>query len=134
MEPAVRPPRSRTLCTAAAGFGFVVLIVGITYFAMLVLSVRYGATESRAAAYVELGQFLSGQRLSDKRYDTRELEWYRNARVYGSLALLSALVSLLFGVSPLARITIPVAGACYVVLFVFGEKVGALIEGWARSR
>jgi hypothetical protein len=123
VEPAVTPPRSRALCTAFAGLGFLVLIVGITYFAMLVLSVRYGAPEPRAAAYVELGQFLSGQ-----------LEWYRNARVYGSLALVSALVSLLFGVSPLARITIPVAGGCYVVLFVFGDKVGALIESWARTR
>ena len=123
MEPAVKPPRSRALCTAFAGLGFLVLIVGITYFAMLVLSVRYGGPEPRAAAYVELGQFLSGQ-----------LEWYRNARVYGSLALVSALVSLLFGVSPLARITVPIAGGCYVVLFVFGDKAGALIESWARLR
>jgi hypothetical protein len=85
--------------------------------------VRNCAPEPRAAAYVELGQFLSGQ-----------LEWYRNAHVYGSLSLVSALVSLLFGVSPLARITVPVAGGCYVVLFVFGDKVGALIESWARTR
>ncbi len=123
MEPEVRPPRSRALCTLFAGLGFLVLIVGITYFAMLVLSVRYGAAEARMADYVDLGRFLSGQ-----------LEWYRNARVLGGLALVSSLVSLLFGVSPLARITIPIAGACYVVLVAYGEELGVLLEGWARIR
>jgi hypothetical protein len=123
VEPAVNEPRSRTLCSAFAGFGFLLMIVGITYFAMLVLSVRYGTTEARAASYVELGQFLSGQ-----------LEWYRNARVYGAVALLCGLTSLLFGVSPLARITLPVAGACYVLLVFWGKEVGELIESWARSR
>ena len=101
MEPEVRQPRSRACCTALAAFGFVLLIVGVTYFAMLVLSVRYGGQGERASAYYELGKFLTGG-----------LEWYKDARVYGAVALLSALVSLLFGVSPLARITLPVAGAC----------------------
>jgi len=106
-----------------AGLGFLVLIVGITYFAMAALSVRYGAAETRAAAYVQMGRFLSGQ-----------LEWYQNARVYGAVALLCALTSLLFGLSPLARITLPVAGACYVLLVFWGKEVGGLIESWARSR
>ncbi len=123
MEPEVRAPRSRALCTAFAGFGFLLLIVGVTYFAMLVLSVHYGGQEARATAYYELGQFLSGG-----------LEWYKDARVYGAVALLSALVSLLFGVIPLARMTIPVAGICYVVLVIYDEQVGKLIESWAKSR
>jgi hypothetical protein len=120
VEPAVSPPRGRTLSTAFAGLGFVILIVGITYFAMLVLAARYAGPEVRATAYYELGQFLSGQ-----------LEWFKDARIYGAVSLLCALVSLLFGLSPLARITIPVAGACYVLLVFFGQQVVALIEGWA---
>ena len=120
MEPAVRPSRTRALCATFAGLGFVVLIVGVTYFAMLVLGVRYGGDEPRATAYYELGRFLYGG-----------LDWYKDARVYGGVSLLCALVSLLFGVSPLARITIPVAGACYVGLVFYGEPLGRLIEGWA---
>jgi len=50
------------------------------------------------------------------------------------VSLLCALGSLLFGVSPLARITIPVAGASYVLLVFYGTEVGGLIEGWARGR
>jgi hypothetical protein len=123
VEPAVTRPRGRTACTLLAGLGFVLLIVGITYFAMLVLSVRYGGQEERAAAYYELGQFLSG-----------EMEWYKDARIYGAAALVAALVSLLFGVSPLARVTIPVAGACYVLLVFRGEQIARLIEGWASRR
>ena len=122
MEPEVRQPRSRACCTALAAFGFVLLIVGVTYFAMLVLSVHYGGQGERAAAYYELGQFLTGG-----------LEWYKDARVYGAVALLSALVSLLFGVSPLARITLPVAGACYVLLIFFDDPIRRLIESWAKS-
>jgi hypothetical protein len=97
------------------------MIVGITYFAMLVLSVRFGDQGARAAAYYELGQFLTG-----------EMEWYKDARIYGAVSLMAALTSLLFGVSPLARITIPVAGSCYVVLVFFGDTVGRLIETWAQ--
>jgi hypothetical protein len=114
------PPRSRLLCATFAGLGFLVLIVGTTYFAMLVLGVRYGGQEPRATAYYELGKFLSGG-----------LQWYKDARVYGGVALLSALISLLFGVSPLARITIPVAGICYVVLVFYGKPLGLLIRSWA---
>jgi hypothetical protein len=122
VEPAVKPPRSRALCASFAGLGFLLMIVGVTYFAMLVLSVRYGDQGTRAAAYYELGQFLTG-----------EMEWYRDARVYGAMSLVAALTSLLFGVSPLARITIPVAGACYVVLVFLGGTVGRMIERWASG-
>jgi hypothetical protein len=122
VEPAVKPPRSRALCASFAGLGFLLMIVGVTYFAMLVLSVRYGDQGTRAAAYYELGQFLTG-----------EMEWYRDARVYGAMSLVAALTSLLFGVSPLARITIPVAGACYVVLVFLGGTVGRMIESWASG-
>ena len=89
---------------------------------MLVLSVRFGGQGERAAAYVELGRFLTG-----------EMEWYKDARIYGAVSLMAALTSLLFGVSPLARITIPVAGGCYVLLVFFGEQVGRFIETWAKS-
>jgi hypothetical protein len=116
------PARSRALSTALASVGFVILIVGITYFALLVLAIRYDAPDARASAYYELGQFLTGG-----------LPWYQNAQVYGATALLCALASLLFGVSPLARITIPIAGACYVTLFFFREPImGALIR-WAQQ-
>jgi hypothetical protein len=117
----VRPRiRSRGLSTALASSGFVILIVGITYFALLVLSIRYDTPDGRASAYYELGQFLTGG-----------LPWYQDARVYGAAALLCALVSLLFGVSPLARITIPIAGACYVTLLVFHKPIGDLLARWA---
>jgi hypothetical protein len=123
VEPAVtRRPRSRSAATALASLGFVILIVGITYFAMLVLAVHYGEQDERAAAYRELGFFLSGGH-----------GWHRDARVYGAAALLCALVSLLFGLSPLARITIPIAGACYVALIFRGEEIGDLIFRWAKS-
>jgi hypothetical protein len=122
VEPPVKAPRSRRLCAAFAGLGFLLMIVGITYFAMLVLSVRFGGQGARAAAYYELGQFLTGER-----------EWYKDARIYGAVSLMAALTSLLFGVSPLARITIPVAGSCYVLLVFFHEQIGRLIETWAKS-
>jgi hypothetical protein len=122
VEPPVKEPRSRTLCTAFAALGFVLLIVGVTYFGALVLTVHYGPQGQRAAAYYELGQFLTGN-----------LEWYKDARIYGAASLVCALTSLLFGVSPLARITIPIAGGCYVVLVFYGDRIAKLIESWARS-
>jgi hypothetical protein len=122
VEPALKEPRSRALCTSLAALGFLLLIVGVTYFGMLVVSVHYGPQGTRAAAYYELGQFLSGK-----------LDWYRDARIYGAASLLLALTSLLFGVSPLARMTIPVAGACYVLLIFYGEEIGRIIESWAKS-
>jgi len=123
VEPALkRRPQRRTLCTALASAGFVILIVGVTYFGMLVLAVHYGRQDERAAAYREIGLFLSGGH-----------GWYRDARVYGAAALLCALASLLFGVSPLARITIPVAGACYVLLLFYDDSIRRMIERWAQS-
>jgi hypothetical protein len=123
VEPEVTSQRGRAVCTALAGLGFVILIIGVTYFGMLVLGVRYGGQEARAIRYIEMGQFLSGG-----------LEWYKDARLYGGVALLCALISLLFGVSPLARITIPVAGAWYVGLVFYGDPLRRLIEEWARRK
>jgi hypothetical protein len=122
VEPALTPRRSRRLCAAFAGLGFLLMIVGITYFAMLVLSVRFGDQGARAAAYVELGRFLTG-----------DMEWYKDARIYGAVSLMAALTSLLFGMSPLARITIPVAGTIYVLLVFFGGAVSRWIESWAHG-
>jgi hypothetical protein len=115
-----RGERSRGLASFLASLGFVVLITGITYFAILVLSIRFGEVEQRATAYYELGKFLSGQ-----------LEWYKDARVYGAVSLLCALTSILFGVHRLARITLPVAGACFLVLAVFGPQIRDAIYRWA---
>jgi len=123
VEAAVAPrARSHAGASAFASLGFVILIVGITYFAILVLATHYGEQADRAAAYRELGLFLSGG-----------LEWYRDGRVYGAVALLCALVSLLFGLSPLARITIPIAGICYATLYFCGDPIKDLIFRWAQS-
>lgn len=116
-----RRGRSHGLSAFFASVGFVVLIMGITYFAILVLSIRFGAEEDRATAYYELGGYLSGN-----------LEWYRDARVYGAVALLCALTSILFGVHRLARITLPVAGVCYLVLHVFHDQISNVLSEWAR--
>jgi hypothetical protein len=112
--------RSRALSAFFASMAFVVLVTGITYFAILVLAIRFGEEQHRATAYYELGKFLSG-----------DLPWYQNAPVYGAVSLLCALVSILFGVHRLARITLPVAGACYVVLHAFGPQIRDAIYRWA---
>ena len=108
--------------TTLASLGFLILVVGLAYFAMLVLAVHYADDEQRAASYYELARYLSGR-----------LEWYQDARVYGAAALLCALVSVLFGVHPLARVTIPIAGAAFVFLRFYGEWVWELITSWARA-
>ena len=113
---------SRRLATFFASLGFVILVVGVTYFAMLVVAVQLGEEDERAASYYELGKFLSGR-----------LEWYQDARVYGSVSLLCALVSILFGVHPLARVTIPISGLAYVILNFFGQGIWELITRWARD-
>lgn len=118
VAPAVR--RSRCFAALLASGAFLVLIAGISYFAILVFTVQATAGNERATAYREMGLFLNGQ-----------LEWYRDARVYGATALLLALISLLFGVHPLARITLPVAGAAYVVVHVYGEELRDLLARWA---
>ena len=117
-----RHENARGLATVFASLGFLILIVGITYFGMLALAVHYGDAEARAANYYELGFFLSGK-----------LEWYKDARVYGASSLLCALVSILFSVHPLARITIPISGAAFVTLAFWGDQIRELITRWARG-
>jgi hypothetical protein len=107
--------------TTLASVGFLILVVGLAYFAMLVVAVHYAHDEQRAASYYELARYLSGR-----------LEWYQDARVYGAASLLCALVSVLFGVHPLARVTIPVAGVAYVFLQFWDDWVWELITSWAR--
>lgn len=114
--------RSRTLATLFASLGFLILIIGITYFAMLVVAIHFGEPATRAANYYELGYFLSGK-----------LEWYKDARIYGAASLLSALISILFGVHPLARITLPISGASYVVLYFYGDQIREVFLRWARG-
>jgi len=117
-----RRTTSRLVATTCASSAFLVLVIGITYFAILVYSVHYGEGEARATAFREIGLFLSGK-----------LAWYQDARVYGAAALLFALISLLFGVHPLARITLPVAGIAYALLHLFQSEIQDLLTRWARS-
>ncbi|MHC4550783.1 MAG: hypothetical protein ACYTEZ_18645 [Planctomycetota bacterium] len=121
-----KPPRNRALAAAFASSGFVVLIAGITYFAILVYSTRYGPSEERYAAYREMGQYLSGKPGLDEQW-----AWYKDARVFGAVALLLALTSILFGVHKLARITIPVAGLAYALLYVWGDEIREVLYRWA---
>lgn len=113
---------NRRLATFFASLGFVILVVGVTYFAMLVAAVKLGAPDHRAASYYELGKFLAGG-----------LEWYQDARVYGALSLLCALISILFGVHPMARVTIPISGLAFVTLHFWGPEIWDLITKWARD-
>ena len=116
-----RNRRTRALARALASAGFVLLIVGITYFAILVLYTRYGGPQERALAFVELADFLSGAGA-----------WYRDARTYGGGALVLAILSILFGVHPLARITLPISGAIFLILQFYGEELRELLTIWAR--
>lgn len=116
-------PRARWAPDTAmlfASLGFLVLVAAITYFALLVASVEFGTGADQVRAYSELGEYLGGG-----------LEWYRDARVLATISLLSALISLLFGVHPFARITIPVAGLTYLTLHLFNDQIIALIQNWA---
>lgn len=125
METAVTTPSSTpaiALSRTAASAAFVLLIVGITYFGILVIKVRYGDPSERAAAFVELGDFLAGR-----------APWFQDGRTYGAAALVLALVSILFGVHPLARITLPIAGASFLILQVWGDELRELIVFWARN-
>lgn len=113
----------RKIARILASAGFLLLIVGITYFAILVFSVRFAEEEgARAASFIDLADFVSGRRA-----------WYQDARTYGASALVLALVSLLFGVHPLARITLPVAILAIIGLQVYGEELRELIIEWARK-
>lgn len=116
-----RPAWARRTSRVLASGAFVLLIVGITYFAALVVYVRFGPAETRATAFVELGDFLSGRG-----------EWFRDARTYGGGALLLALLSILFGVHPLARITLPIAGALFLILHLRGDEIRELLTELAR--
>ena len=118
-------PRATKLAAALASIGFLVLIIGVTYFAILVFSARYGPEEQRFTAYRELGLFLSGETSEYK------WSWYKDARVYGAVSLLFGLASLLFGVHRLARITIPTAGLLYACLHIWGDQFRAVLERWA---
>ena len=110
---------NRTVAAVLASLGFLILVVGVTYFGMLVLAVRFSEVpEERFTATAELGQFLG----------TRDPDWawYKDGRVYGGASLLLALISILFGVHKLARITIvPDSSIKNVVL---------AIPSWVDSR
>ncbi|MHC4730733.1 MAG: hypothetical protein ACYS6Z_09105 [Planctomycetota bacterium] len=115
---------NRTVAAILASLGFLILVIGVTYFAILVLATRYSeAPEERFAAGHELGQFLG----------TRDPEWawYKDARVYGGASLLFALTSILFGVHKLARITIVVSGLAYALLHIWGDAIREALNRWA---
>jgi len=106
---------SRNLARVFASAAFLILIIGSSYFMMLVLELRFGSDEYRVAALRDIGLFLSGQHA-----------WYQDATFYGVTSLLLALVSLLFGNHRLARITVCVSGAVYLALLT------DLLLQWAR--
>lgn len=119
------PKRPRVLPVTLASAAFLVLIVGITYFVILLVTARYGDDPSRATALWELGQFLTG-----------DMPWYQNpimgtrmprAIVYCAASLLLALFSILAGSHSLARITLLVSGALIVVLQLWPHELAALI-------
>ena len=60
-------------------------------------------------------------------------EWYRDGRVYGGASLLLALISILFGVHKLARITIVVSGLSFAVLQIWGDAIREILTSWARG-
>ena len=117
---------NRSVAAILASLGFLILVVGVTYFAILVLATRYSdAPEERFAAGRELGQFLGTR--------APEWAWYKDARVYGGASLLFALTSILFGVHKLARITIVVSGLAFAVLQIWGDAIREVLTSWARG-
>ncbi len=119
------PKQPRALAVTLASAAFLVLIIGITYFVILLATARYGDDASRATALWELGQFLTG-----------DLPWYQNAIsgtslpraiVYCAGSLLLALFSILAGSHSLARITLLVSGALTVVLTLWPDELAAFI-------
>jgi hypothetical protein len=125
---AVVEPKSRetekalkqSLSTLLASIGFLILVIGLTYFAWLVVSVEFGNEDMQARAYRELGYYISGQ-----------LEWYRDARLHGAAALVFSLASLLCGRHPFARITLPVACIVFVGLYFFSDQMLEVLREWA---
>jgi hypothetical protein len=117
---------NRTVAAILASLGFLILVVGVTYFAMLVLAVRYSEEPAeRFTAARELGLFLG----------TRDPDWawYKDGRVYGGASLLLALISILFGVHKLARITIVVSGLAFAALQIWGDAIREVLTSWARG-
>ena len=112
---------SRNLARLSAGMAFIVFIAGLAYFAILVFEVRFGEEGQRAAAYRMLGKFLGGQ-----------LSWYQDVRVYVAVSLLLALISILFGLHPLARVTVILSGATFLIVLFFNEPILRVIERWAQ--
>ena len=119
------PARQRALAATLASVAFLVLIIGITYFVILLFTARYGDDANRATALWELGQFLTG-----------DMPWYQNtiagtgmprAIVYCAASLLLALCAILAGSHSLARITLLVSGALTVVLVLWPHELPALI-------
>ena len=119
-QPRRRLP-ARNLARAFASAAFLVLVVGSSYFTMLVMDLRFGSDAARVAALREIGLFLSGQ-----------LAWYQDATFYGVASLLLALVSLLFGNHRLARITVVVSGVVYLTLLLARDGITDLLLQWAR--
>jgi hypothetical protein len=116
--------KNRTVAAVLASLGFLILLVGVTYFAMLVLAVRYSEdSDARFAAATELGRFLGTH--------DPDWAWYRDGRVYGGASLLLALISILFGVHKLARITIVVSGLSFAVLNIWGDAIREILYRWA---
>ncbi|MCZ6785896.1 MAG: hypothetical protein O7E54_01900 [Planctomycetota bacterium] len=116
--PARRRFPSRRLARIFASAGFVVLVVGLTYFGALVLTIAFGGSEMKAAALREVGLFLTGKE-----------GWLQDARVYGALSLVLALLSLFFGNHPLARITLVASGLVYLTFLLAGEEITVWIVG-----
>lgn len=118
--------KNRTVAAILASLGFLILVIGVTYFAILVLAIRFSeAPEERFTAVRELGLFLGSR--------DPEWAWYKDGRVYGGASLLLALISILFGVHKLARITIVVSGLAFAVLNFWGDAIREVLSRWAMG-
>jgi hypothetical protein len=101
-----RSKPARLMARNLAALGFVVLVVGITYGSILVVRALFDDNEdAREAAWVQLIDFVSGH-----------TEWYLKASTFGAGSFVLAILSLLFGVHPLARITLALSGTVFIAL------------------